>query len=175
MENNTDNLIHVEKIEDEQVLIRPISPNDAGLEQGFINNLSDQSKHYRFLGGRAPLSIKELIELCDIDYYSKMAFIALIDDGDQGTVIGVSRYAIDKDNESFEFAVTVADEWQNKGLGTLLMKHLIGYAKSHEIKQIYSIDLASNYKMRALANDLGMKNKKDPDDANQIIYSLTLD
>ena len=175
MENSTDNLIHVEEIEDERVLIRPISPDDAKLEQDFINNLSDQSKNYRFLGGRAPLSIKELIALCNIDYDSKMAFIALIDDGDQGTVIGVSRYAIDKNYGSFEFAITVADAWQNKGLGTLLMKHLIDYARSHEIKQIYSIDLASNYKMRALANELGMKNNIDPNDANQIIYSLTLD
>ena len=175
MANSTDNLLHVEEIEDERVLIRPISPDDAELENNFIDNLSDQSKHYRFLGGRAHLSVKELTALCDIDYDSKMAFIALIDNGDQGTVIGVSRYAMDKDNESFEFAVTIADEWQNKGLGTLLMKYLIDHARSHEIKQIYSIDLASNNKMRALANDLGMTNKKDPNDANQIIYSLTLD
>ncbi len=104
-----------------------------------------------------------------------MAFITLIDDGDQGQIIGVSRYAIDSNSESFEFAVTITDEWLNKGLGTLLMKRLINYAKSHGIKRIQSIDLASNYKMRALAHDLGMINIKDPNDANQVIYSLNPD
>ena len=91
MANSTDNLLHVEEIEDERVLIRPISPDDAELEKNFIDNLSDQSKHYRFLGGRDHLSVKELTALCDIDYDSKMAFIALIDNGDQGTVITLGK------------------------------------------------------------------------------------
>jgi L-amino acid N-acyltransferase YncA len=71
-------------------------------------------------------------------------------------------------------AVTIADEWQHKGLGQLLAKQLIGYAKSHGVKQLYSVDLADNSGMRKLASELGMSVRRDPEDAHQVIYSLTL-
>ena len=71
-------------------------------------------------------------------------------------------------------AVTVADEWQTKGVGTLLAAQLINFAKDHGVKQLYSADLADNSAMRALADDLGMSSVRNPDDAHQVIYSLDL-
>ena len=73
-----------------------------------------------------------------------------------------------------ELAVTIADAWQNKGLGQLLLKQLIAYAKTHGLKQLYSVELADNTAMRDLATELGMSVRCDPDDANQVIYSVTL-
>ena len=73
-----------------------------------------------------------------------------------------------------ELAVTIADAWQNKGLGQLLLKQLIAYAKTHGLKQLYSVELADNTAMRDLAAEFGMSVRRDPDDANQVIYSLTL-
>jgi L-amino acid N-acyltransferase YncA len=73
-----------------------------------------------------------------------------------------------------ELAVTIADAWQNKGLGQLLLKQLIAYARTHGLKQLYSVELADNIAMRDLATEFGMSVKRDPDDTNQVIYSLTL-
>ncbi|ERO60539.1 hypothetical protein P308_13725 [Pseudomonas piscis] len=70
-----------------------------------------------------------------------------------------------------EFAVTIADEWQGKGLGALLMQHLIDEARHNGYQQMYS---ATNYSMRRLAKLLGMRSAIDPDDATQVIHSLAL-
>jgi L-amino acid N-acyltransferase YncA len=71
-------------------------------------------------------------------------------------------------------AVTIADAWQHKGLGSLLARHLIDYARAHGVTQLYSIDLAENAAMRHLAQDLGMSARRSLDDPSQVIYSLPL-
>ncbi len=71
-------------------------------------------------------------------------------------------------------ALTVADDWQHRGLGTRLARALIRHAREHGVKKLFSIDLSDNTNMRKLAADLGMKATPDPDDARQVIYSLSL-
>lgn len=165
-------LQHLEEIEGQPITIRPVTLDDAEIERDFIEDLSTLSKHYRFLGGVAHLTPEELVDLCDTDYENKMAFVAVIFDKGNEKQIGVSRYAINQYGDSYEFSVAVADEWQNKGLGTLLMKYLIDYAREQGVTRLYSIDFADNYKMKSLAKDLGMHVETDPNDSKQVIYSL---
>lgn len=158
----------------EVVTIRPIRIADAEMEAEFIRRLSPQTKHYRFLGGVRELSPTEVAHLCEVDGRHSMAFVATIRRGGRETEIGVSRYAPNSRSDVREIAVTVADEWQHRGLGTMLMKQLIQSAQCNGVKQLYSIDLSDNAAMRALAEDLGMSANRDPTDPNQMIYSLQL-
>jgi len=159
---------------DQSVTIRPIQPADDAMEGEFIRNLSVETKHYRFLGGVKELSPAELKRLCDVDGQHSMAFIATVKTEGRETEIGVSRYAEYPGAGAGELAVTIADAWQHKGLGQLLLNQLIAYAKTHGLKQLYSVELADNTAMRELATEFGMSVRRDPDDANQVIYSLTL-
>jgi GNAT superfamily N-acetyltransferase len=161
-------------VADESVTIRPIHPADSGMEDQFIRNLSVETKHYRFLGGVKELSPAELKRLCDVDGRHSMAFVATLQKNGRETEIGVSRYAECSSDGVGEMAITIADAWQHKGLGQLLLKRLIAYAKTHGVKQLYSVELVENTAMRDFATELGMSVKSDPDDANQVIYSLTL-
>ena len=156
------------------VTIRPIRITDTDMEAAFIRRLSPQTKRYRFLGGVKELSTSEVSRLCDVDGRHSMAFVATIRDDGRETEIGVSRYAPNSSSDVREIAVTVADDWQRKGLGTMLMKQLIQSAQSNGVKHLYSIDLADNAAMRALAGDLGMSASRDPNDLQQTIYSLAL-
>ena len=156
------------------VLIRPLSRRDAAAERSFIEALSDQSRRYRFLG-QVPHPSDEFIEqLTDIDYANDVALAAVVKDGAAEKIVGVSRYATDGGSERAECAVVVADEWQNKGLGTALMQHLIGIAQERGLLLLESTDMSENSEMRELARDLGFKSRSDPDDAHQVIYALTL-
>jgi GNAT superfamily N-acetyltransferase len=161
-------------VADESVTIRPLHPADSAMESEFVRNLSIATKHYRFLGGVKELSPAELKRLCDVDGRHSMAFVATVQGNGHETQIGVTRYAECPSDGVGEMAVTIADAWQHKGLGQLLVKRLITYAKTHGVKQLYSVDLADNVAMQKLAGDLGMSARRDPDDANQVIYSLTL-
>jgi len=161
-------------VADESVTIRPLYPADSVMEGEFIRNLSAETKHYRFLGGVKELSSVELKRLCDVDGRHSMAFVATVIKDGHETQIGVSRYAECPSDGAGELAITVADAWQHKGLGQLLLKQLITYAKTHGMKRLYSVELADNTAMRELASEFGMSVKRDPDDASQVIYSLTL-
>ena len=156
------------------VTIRRLQSSDSRIEAEFVRNLSAETKHFRFLGGLRELAPAELTRLCDIDGQHNMAFVATLERDGRETQIGVSRYAEVESDSIREMAVTIADEWQHKGLGRLLATHLIDYARGHGVRQLYSVDLADNTAMRHLANDLGMSARRNDDDSNQVIYSLAL-
>lgn len=163
-----------EKLRDgTSILIRPICKEDAALERSFIERLSPESHRYRFLG-HLRVTDEIVRRLTEIDYRRDMAFIALNDDAAEPKEIGVSRFCISQDGESCECAVAVSDEWQGKGLGTLLMRHLIEVARQRGIKRMVSIDAGENVGMRDLAKGLGFNREVDPDYRSQVIYTLDL-
>lgn len=159
-----------------RVLIRPIRPEDVDRNAAFIEHLSPPSKHFLFLGGIAQLSPAELRRLCDPDFSLDMAFIALgLDDtGETGEQVGICRYAGADPVQGAEISVAVADDWQGQGLGKILLRHLIDYARAHGVPRLYSMDSVSNTRMRKLARELGFVETPDPDDRRQVIYSLDL-
>lgn len=156
------------------VTIRPMCHADTALEQEFVRRLSPEAKHFRFLGAVRELTADEVRRFCDVDGHLSMAFIALVEDEAGPRIVGVSRYAPNADRATREIAVTVADDWRNRGIGTRLAQALIRHAREHGIRKLYSIDLTDNTAMRTLAADLGMHAAPDPDDAHQVIYSLNL-
>lgn len=158
----------------ETVTIRPIRQTDVELESSFIHRLSAVSKHFRFLGAVRELPLAELKSLCDVDGKDSVAFVATVERNGQEAEIGVSRYSQNSDSNTREIAVVVADDWQHRGLGTALVKHLIESAQFNGVKNLYSVDFADNIAMSALAKELGMTAMRDPSDSRQVIYSLEL-
>jgi len=157
-----------------RVTIRPLQSSDTQMEAEFVRNLSDETKHFRFLGAVKELSTTDLKRLCNIDGQHTMAFVATVREGGRELEVGVSRYAEGSSPDVREMAVTVTDSWQHKGLGRLLARQLIDYARAHGVTQLYSVDFAENTAMQHLAHDLGMTVCRSPDDSTQVIYSLPL-
>lgn len=168
----------LEKLRDgRHVLIRPIRPSDVESNARFIEQLSPPSKHFLFLGGIAQLSASALHHLCDPDYAHDMAYIALGLDSRTGETrdqVGVCRFAGADPVKGAEISVAVADAWQHQGLGNILLRHLVDYARTHGVPRLYSIDAVTNTRMRRLARDVGFREEPDPEDGNQVIYSLDL-
>jgi GNAT superfamily N-acetyltransferase len=155
------------------VTIRPLHATDSPLEAQFVQHLSVETRRFRFLGGVKELSPAELRLLCDVDGRNSMAFVATTLENGHETAIGVSRYALSLRHGAREMALTIADEWQHKGLAELLMAQLIEYAKGHGVEELYSVELAENHAMQKLAKKIGMCAACDPEDAGQIIAVLT--
>ena len=156
------------------VVIRPIRKEDAALERAFIRRLSPESRRLRFLGQMNEASDELVKALTDIDYRRDVAFVALVHRDGEKREIGVARYGTNKDGSVCECAIAVADEWRSRGLGVLLMRHLIDVARSRGIRSMFSLDEADNSAMRELAKFLGFRRARDPDDATQVIHTLTL-
>ena len=158
----------------ETVTIRPIRLTDVAMESEFIHRLSSETKHFRFLAGVRELPAPELVRLCDVDVKHSMAFVATVRQNGREVEIGVSRYAPNSHFDVREVAVTVADEWQHKGLSASLMNQLIQTARTQGIKQLYSVNFSDDTAMSLLAKELGMSSIPDPSDPHQTIHSLAL-
>ncbi len=156
------------------VLIRPITGADIEIERRFIERLSPQSRRYRFLGEIAAPSPALLDRLTHPDPAHDAAFVALIADGAEKREIGVARFCADANERNCECAVAVADDWQGKGLATMLMRHLIEIARQRGFERMYSIDASDNENMRELAEYLGFERKPDPKDSTQVLHWLNL-
>jgi GNAT superfamily N-acetyltransferase len=155
------------------VLIRPIGDEDIELERRFIEELSPESRRFRFLGEIKSPS-PELLRQFTHPGPSEAAFVAMLGEGPEKKEIGVSRFSARNDQMNCECAVAVSDEWHDKGLATLLMRHLIAVARQRGIECMYSVDAVGNQAMRELAKHLGFQCKPNPNDATEVIHTLDL-
>jgi len=165
----------VERLHDRsEVLIRPMARTDAAAEKRFIDGLSDESRRYRFLGQVASPSEQLISRLTNLDFVHDVAFVAVVHEDAHERIVGVARYSLDADGRNCECAVTIADAWREKGLGTAMMRHLIDLARARGIRTMYSVDAADNVDMHDLARHLGFHTSSDPEDATLYIHRLDL-
>lgn len=145
----------------EEILIRPIRPEDAESEQQFVGRLSERSKAFRFMGTLNELTPAMLARFTQIDYEREMAFVALRE-SNGNEQIGVSRYVTNSDGTSCEFALVVADEWQGKGVGSRLMKALFRAARQQNLSTMMGEVDERNRAMLRLTEALGFVPKSFP-------------
>ena len=157
------------------VLVRPLTEADAPGEREFLESLSSESRRFRFLGQIGHPTEEMIRRLTHVESPRDIAFAAIAGAGDEQRIVGVSRYGGSADGSECEIAVTVRDDWQHRGVGTLLLAHLLQVAKARGIKRVWSIDSASNARMDELARYFGFERRPDPRDATQVIHSLWLD
>ncbi|MET3054482.1 GNAT family N-acetyltransferase [Pseudomonas alkylphenolica] len=156
------------------VLIRPLRAEDREREKAFIMRLSSESRHLRFLCHINEPGEAMLDQLMTVDQHEHMAYVALAHVNGELQEVGISRYAACAEPGECECAVTVDDQWQHRGLGSLLLGHLIDKARANGYTTMYSIDSAANTAMYELARELGFSTTRDPDDNCQVIHRLSL-
>lgn len=137
------------------VQIRPIRPEDAEMEQHFIKNLSEDSRYFRFLDALKELPRSLLVRFTQLDYATEMALIATTEVNGETVQIGVARYTTNPDGISCEFALVIGDQWQNQGLGSILMNELILCAKNRQLTFMSGEVLGNNAAMMHLMHKLG--------------------
>jgi acetyltransferase len=158
------------------VTIRPIRPEDAELEQDFVKAMSDESRYYRFMDTLRELTQTMLVRFTQIDYDREMALVAtFLDDEGKESQIGVSRYVVNPDGESVEFALAVGDNWQKCGVGRKLMTALIDCARLKGYRAVVGDVLSTNTKMFRLMTSLGFTIHPHPDDTavKRVVKPLT--
>jgi len=123
------------------------------LLRGF-ERLSPESRYRRFLAATPELREGTVRYLTEIDHHDHEAIIAL--DERTGEGIGVARYVRDPQRPGVaEVAVTVIDDWQGRGLGTLLLEVLSARAREEGITTFTALMLATNQEMMDLFEALG--------------------
>jgi RimJ/RimL family protein N-acetyltransferase len=152
------------------VHVRPIDSRDRDAFSAWFGRLSDESRRKRFLGPKPKLSARELTYLTEVDHVSHTALVAV---DRAGALIGEARYATDQPGErTADFAVTVADEWQGRGVGTRLAARLIEAARANGMTRLTAMTLWENGAAIALLHRLGFL--RTGYDGDAIEYELAL-
>lgn len=146
------------------IKIRPIRPEDASIEQSFVRELSAQSKYFRFMQGLNELTQQMLVRFTQLDYYRELALIAVLEQDDVETELGVARYIMNADGKSCEFALVVADKWQHRGIGSQLMRALVDAARQRGFREMNGEVLSNNSNMLKLTQSLGFSQEVSAED-----------
>jgi acetyltransferase len=156
--------------------IRAIRPDDADRERAFIRDLSEESRHNRFMCTfrDAPQALIDQFVHANDDEHA-FALVAVTGDPGCERIIGVARYAVtDELAREAEWAITVADEWQSRGIGTTLVRALLEQARTRGLRRLYAPILQSNAAVQQLAHYLGFTIRPEPGTAGVLEASITL-
>jgi acetyltransferase len=154
--------------------VRPIRPEDAEMEAGFVRSLSDHARYFRFLVGIKELPREMLIRFTQIDYDRELALVVLVAQGGTEVEIAVARYVMNPDLRSASVAIVVADVWQGKGIGARLFGMLVDAAAARGVERLEGEMLADNTAMRRLATRSGFTIRLDPESADTCLVEKTL-
>jgi acetyltransferase len=145
--------VHQTVVGGERVLIRRAQPEDVALYRDFLAGVSAEDLRLRFFADVGELSAEEMDKLSHLDYHHEMAFIAL--DEDTGQMLGLVRLKDELDEKTAEFAILVRSRLKGHGVGFLLMRRVIDYAKEKGLWRVYGDVLAENTPMLQMCAELG--------------------
>ena len=134
--------------------VRPIKPKDGDALRNLFSMMSARSRYFRFFGVKDSLSNDEIEYFVNVDYESRMAFVAQVDE----IIVAVGRYERTKDTPTAaEVAFAIADDYQQRGIGTQLLQLLTVYARSEGMDQFRAFVLPENMQMMRVFRSSGFE------------------
>ncbi len=144
---------HVTLTDGTKVLLRPLRVEDAGLYPNFLAEVTQPDLRLRFFAAMREVSPELIDKLVHYDPAHAMAFVAI--EEATGKLLGVVRIHDDEDDVSGEFAILLRSRLKGHGLGWLMMKHMIAYAKARGLKTVQGQVLTENATMLQMCGELG--------------------
>lgn len=156
-----------------RVRVRPVVAADRGNIAAGLERMSPRSRYLRFHSHVSQLSEEKLRYLSEIDFREHVAWAALAIDEPGSPGVGVARFVRDRGHpDSAEFAITVLDEWQGLGLGSLLLRTLMGSAAQRGIAQLVAPVLLENVAALHLIERLGGRRSRVEDDVVNLVLPV---
>ncbi|MBW3663155.1 MAG: GNAT family N-acetyltransferase [Actinobacteria bacterium] len=167
---------HVVLRDGTRALVRPIHPDDKDRLRRGMELLSPRSRYLRFHAAIDHLTEDHLRYLTEVDRIDHAAWVALDEDRPDHPGMGVARYVRLHDEPTVaEAAVTVVDEYQGRGLGTVLLGFLARTATKHGIDAFRNYVLPDNEPMLELLRELGADGAVEVDGALEVDVPVVAD
>jgi acyl-CoA hydrolase/GNAT superfamily N-acetyltransferase len=136
------------------VFLRPVKISDLENLRKFFYALSDKSLYTRFFTDIEYVPQKTLERYSVIDYSKEISILVLPDDGGPETVIGIGQYVVDVKKHTAEIALVVRDDYQNRGVGTVILEYLLSIGSREGILEMTLTVLSENDTMLRLAGKM---------------------
>ena len=141
----------------QEVMLRPIKPEDEPLWLEMFKSFSEEAIRYRFFQILKDTPHEVRVRYCNIDYDREIAIVAELTEKDRKKILGVGRLSMEPDRKSGELAFIITDQWQGLGLGTKVVDYVIEIAKEMGVETVYAIMLPDNYRALNLTKKMGFK------------------
>lgn len=146
-----------------EVLVRQVCPEDKDLLREGMKALSDDSRRFRFLHSVAGLTDDMLRKFTDVDHTDHEAVVAFDVSGGAKIPVGIARYIRNEGSKTTaEVAITIVDDHQGRGLGTLLLAILARLAIGVGIEEFTAHVLTENVRMLEVFDELGAITARRP-------------
>lgn len=137
-----------------EILFRPIHPTDVPRMREHFHGLSQQAIYYRFMqavkDGVVPR--RQIEDFVYIDHRNDVCIVGVLPETYGEQIIAIGSYYLDPKTNRAEVAFTVHDKWQQRGIGTFLLKHLVHIARRNGIGGFTAEVLIENKPMQAVFN-----------------------
>ncbi len=139
----------------ECLIVRTVDRHDAERLQAYVHGLSTESRRNRFLGAVSELSPTRLDDLMRMRRPGEVVLLALTRIGCKLQMVAEAMLVVCPDSERGEIALSVADQWHHRGLGTVLIRHLESRARAVGVRYLFGDVLRTNTAMKGLARKTG--------------------
>jgi RimJ/RimL family protein N-acetyltransferase len=143
--------------------IRALRPDDEAGMLAAINRTNAESLRRRFFAPKRGFSEKEKAFFMKVDFFSQVALVAEIDEGDRRAIVGGGRYIVTEPGKA-EVAFVVIDGYQGQGIGGLLTQHLVRLAHAAGLQELAADVLPENTPMLKVLGKFGFRAgpRRDP-------------
>jgi acyl-CoA hydrolase/GNAT superfamily N-acetyltransferase len=155
-----------------QINFRPIHPTDEPRMRELFYTLSQEALYYRFMQHIKNVPGKQIQDFTYIDYRSELALVGTLPEAHGEDIIAIGRYYLDKKTNRAEVAFVVRDEWNRRGIGSFLYKHLANIARGNGIAGFTAEVLRENKPMQTVFNNSGHKVRSRLEEG---VYSFEID
>jgi RimJ/RimL family protein N-acetyltransferase len=160
-----------------EVRIRPIRASDAPAIAAGFEHFGADSRHQRFFSAKTAVTAAELERLTHPELENAFRLVAEVRGGSEaGRLIGGASCVVDAetDPQRGEIAFSVIDPFQDKGLGTLLLRHLVALAHARGVTRFVASVMGDNKRMMAVFEKSGLPMEQREDrDAVRVTLSLS--
>jgi RimJ/RimL family protein N-acetyltransferase/acyl CoA:acetate/3-ketoacid CoA transferase beta subunit len=155
-----------------QIFFRPVKPTDEPALAEMLYSLSEESVQRRYMTRTKTFPHKDVQQLTNIDYASDLAIVGAVPGVSGEEIVAIAQYFLNPETQAAEVAFLVQDEWQKKGMGTVLLDYITQVAKQRGVKRFYAKVLPNNKPMLAIFHNSGYKVNTEFDGE---VYSITYD
>jgi acyl-CoA hydrolase/GNAT superfamily N-acetyltransferase len=155
------------------VWLRPVRISDEGLIKDFFYSLSDRSLARRFLTPTWEISHERLLDFVVVDYTKAIVIAAVVEEAGRETIVGLGECYLDEERLWANVAFAVRDAFQNRGIGTELLAHLVHIARRQGLLGLTAEVLKDNEPMlRVFEKVAGPAERTDADGSWEIRIRL---
>ena len=159
-----------------EILFRPVKPTDEPALSEMLYSLSETSVRTRYFTHRTTFPHRDVQQITNIDYRRDIAIVGAVPGVSEDEVVALGQYFLDPKTKMAEVAFLVQDEWQRKGMGTLLLEYLTQIATGRGVKGFSARVLPENKPMLSIFEHSGYEIKAEFDgDGYSITYDLTIE